>query len=107
MGAVQVGCNILKPRASPSRSRGPLTFKSSGNGLECRPISPRATLPRSTDMSWRDTYRQLPYEAFWKNDRPVGSPGMEGGPSQPYEVVLFGANDWQTFMRAVGAEDVG
>ena len=38
---------------------------------------------------------------------PVGSPGMEGGPPQPYEVVLFGANDRQTFMRAVGAEDVG
>jgi hypothetical protein len=38
---------------------------------------------------------------------PAGSPGMEGGTPQPYDVVLFGASGRQTFMRAVGAEDVG
>ncbi len=38
---------------------------------------------------------------------PVGSPGMEGGEPQPYDVVLFGARGRQTFMRAIGAEEVG
>lgn len=38
---------------------------------------------------------------------PAGSPGMEGGAPQPYDIVLFGASGRQTFMRAVGAEDVG
>src|SRR6266403_307040 len=37
---------------------------------------------------------------------PVGSPGMEGGAPQPYDVVLFGASGQQTFMRAMGAEEV-
>ena len=37
---------------------------------------------------------------------PVGSPGMEGGEPQPYDVVLFGASGRQTFMRAMGAEEV-
>ena len=36
---------------------------------------------------------------------PVGSPGMEGGAPQPYDVVLFGASGRQTFMRAIGAEE--
>jgi hypothetical protein len=34
---------------------------------------------------------------------PVGSPGMEGGEPQPYDVVLFGASGRQTFMRAMGS----
>jgi len=38
---------------------------------------------------------------------PVGSLGMEGSEPQPYDVVLFGADGRQTFMRAVGAEEVG
>jgi hypothetical protein len=38
---------------------------------------------------------------------PVGSPGMEGGAPQPYDVVLFGANGRQTFMQFVGTENVG
>jgi hypothetical protein len=70
VGAVQVGYNILRLQAWSSRSKRLLTFKSSGNGLEYRPISRRATLPRSTDMSWKDTYRQLPYGGFWIDDRP-------------------------------------
>jgi len=37
---------------------------------------------------------------------PVGSPGMEGGEPQPYDVILFGASDRQSFMRALGAEEV-
>src|SRR5437879_4460017 len=37
---------------------------------------------------------------------PAGSPGMEGGVPQPYDVVLFGASGRQTFMRAMGAEEV-
>jgi hypothetical protein len=37
---------------------------------------------------------------------PVGSPGMEGGEPQRYDVVLFGASGRQTFMRALGAEEV-
>ena len=38
---------------------------------------------------------------------PVGSPGMEGGEPQPYDVVLFGASSRQTFMQFVGTENVG
>ena len=34
---------------------------------------------------------------------PAGSPGMEGGVPQKYEVVLFGAMGRQTFMRFVGS----
>ena len=37
---------------------------------------------------------------------PIGSPGMEGGEAQPYDVVLFGGSGRQTFMRATGAEEV-
>lgn len=33
---------------------------------------------------------------------PAGSPGMEGGALQKYEVVLFGAASRQTFMTFVG-----
>jgi hypothetical protein len=35
---------------------------------------------------------------------PAGSPGMEGGVSQKYEVVLFGATGRQPFMHFVGSE---
>jgi len=38
---------------------------------------------------------------------PAGSPGMEGGVPQPYDVVLFGATGRQPFMHFVGAKDVG
>ena len=38
---------------------------------------------------------------------PAGSPGMEGGAPQPYDVVLFGASGRQSFMHFVGAENVG
>jgi len=35
---------------------------------------------------------------------PVGSPGMEGGVPQRYEVVLFGPTGQRPFMRFVGAQ---
>ena len=35
---------------------------------------------------------------------PAGSPGMEGGVPQKYEVVLFGATGRRPFMRFVGSE---
>jgi hypothetical protein len=38
---------------------------------------------------------------------PAGSPGMEGGAPQRYDVVLFGATGHQPFMHFVGAKDVG
>jgi hypothetical protein len=38
---------------------------------------------------------------------PAGSPGMEGGVPQRYDVVLFGATGHQPFMHFVGANDVG
>lgn len=38
---------------------------------------------------------------------PAGSPGMEGGPLQRYDVVLFGATGRQPFMRFVGSEAAG
>lgn len=38
---------------------------------------------------------------------PVGSPGMEGGVPQKYDVVLFGTLGRQTFMRFVGPEVAG
>ena len=38
---------------------------------------------------------------------PVGSPGMEGGVPEKYEVVLFGTSGRQTFMRFLGANVVG
>ena len=33
---------------------------------------------------------------------PVGSPGMEGGSAEPYEVVMFGPAGRRTYMRFVG-----
>src|SRR6266852_3842234 len=38
---------------------------------------------------------------------PAGSPGMEGGASQRYNAVLFGAAGRRTFMQFVGPENVG
>jgi hypothetical protein len=37
---------------------------------------------------------------------PAGSPGMEGGVPQKYEVVIFGATGRQAFMHFVGSEIV-
>jgi len=37
---------------------------------------------------------------------PVGSPGMEGGKLQRYEVVLFGADGQKPFMRFIGAQEI-
>jgi hypothetical protein len=33
---------------------------------------------------------------------PLGSPGMEGGTPEPYEVILFGPNDRRSYMRFIG-----
>jgi len=33
---------------------------------------------------------------------PVGSPGMEGGSAEPYDVVMFGPAGRSTYMRFVG-----
>jgi hypothetical protein len=33
---------------------------------------------------------------------PIGSPGMEGGKPERYDVVLFGPNVWRTYMSFVG-----
>jgi hypothetical protein len=33
---------------------------------------------------------------------PIGSPGMEGGKPETYEVVLFEPNGWRTYMRFNG-----
>jgi len=38
---------------------------------------------------------------------PAGSPGMESGVPQRYDVILFGATSRQPFMHFVGAENVG
>ena len=35
---------------------------------------------------------------------PVGSPGMEGGTPQPYDVVLFAAASSRLYGRFIGAE---
>jgi hypothetical protein len=37
---------------------------------------------------------------------PVGSPGMEGGPSEKYDVVLFGSNVRRTYMSFIGEQSV-
>ena len=33
---------------------------------------------------------------------PVGSPGMEGGKPEPYDVVMFGPSERRTYMRFLG-----
>lgn len=37
---------------------------------------------------------------------PIGSPGMEGGRPQRYEVVLFGAEGQRPYMRFVGSQAI-
>ena len=38
---------------------------------------------------------------------PIGSPGMEGGTPEPYEVVLFGPAGRRSYMRFVGEKAIG
>jgi hypothetical protein len=38
---------------------------------------------------------------------PIGSPGMEGGTPEPYEVVLFGPAGRRSYMRFVGEKVIG
>jgi hypothetical protein len=38
---------------------------------------------------------------------PIGSPGMEGGNPEPYEVVLFGPSGRRSYMRFVGEKPLG
>ena len=33
---------------------------------------------------------------------PVGSPGMEGGRPEPYDVILFGRSERRIYMRFIG-----
>lgn len=37
---------------------------------------------------------------------PIGSPGMEGGTPEKYDVVLFGPNGRRTYMTFIGAQSV-
>jgi len=37
---------------------------------------------------------------------PVGSPGMEGGPPEKYDVVLFGPQGRRTYMSLIGEQSV-
>jgi hypothetical protein len=37
---------------------------------------------------------------------PAGSPGMEGGTPQKYDVILFGAMGRETFMQFIGSQAV-
>jgi hypothetical protein len=38
---------------------------------------------------------------------PVGSPGMEGGAPEPYDVILFGPAGRRTYMRFLGDKAIG
>jgi hypothetical protein len=38
---------------------------------------------------------------------PIGSPGMEGGTPEPYEVVLFGPAGRRSYMQFVGEKAIG
>src|SRR5258705_258631 len=38
---------------------------------------------------------------------PVGSPGMEGGKPEPYDVILFGPAGRRSYMRFVGEKALG
>jgi hypothetical protein len=38
---------------------------------------------------------------------PIGSPGMEGGTQEPYEVVVFGAAGRRPYMRFLGEKPIG
>ncbi len=33
---------------------------------------------------------------------PIGSPGMEGGTQEPYDVIIFGPSSRRTYMRILG-----
>ena len=37
---------------------------------------------------------------------PIGSPGMEGGTPETYEVVLFGPQGQRTFARYRGSQEI-
>jgi hypothetical protein len=36
---------------------------------------------------------------------PIGSPGMEGGTPEPYQVVLFGPDGRRTYARFLGGRE--
>ncbi len=38
---------------------------------------------------------------------PFGSPGMEGGTPEPYDVILFGRAGRRPYMRFVGDKAIG
>jgi hypothetical protein len=38
---------------------------------------------------------------------PIGSPGMEGGSPEPYDVVLFGPAGRRPYMRFLGEKAIG
>jgi hypothetical protein len=38
---------------------------------------------------------------------PIGSPGMEGGTPEPYDVVLFGPAGRRSYMRFLGDKPIG
>jgi hypothetical protein len=38
---------------------------------------------------------------------PIGSPGMEGGTPEPYDVILFGPAGRRTYMRFLGEKALG
>jgi hypothetical protein len=38
---------------------------------------------------------------------PIGSPGMEGGMPEPYEVILFGPAGRRSYMRFIGEKALG
>jgi hypothetical protein len=38
---------------------------------------------------------------------PIGSPGMEGGKPEPYDVILFGPAGRRSYMRFVGEKALG
>jgi hypothetical protein len=38
---------------------------------------------------------------------PIGSPGMEGGAPEPYDVVLFGPAVRRPYMRFLGEKPIG
>jgi hypothetical protein len=37
---------------------------------------------------------------------PVGSPGMEGGKPEKYDVILFGPDGWRTYMSFIGEQRI-
>ncbi len=53
----------------------------------------------------RQLLEKRPMPSGWRS--PVGSPGMEGGVPDKYEVVLFGASGRQMVMRFIGGDIAG